>query len=164
MSEPQGTKGRSRRWLPAPTIAGGIALVVYLALLLVTTWVAQERLSHSTAARHAHDAKLHANALSYFYAERLGDLANLRRDQVVHSFFVNRDPVDAAERARALLGLFAAPFAIEGRGLFLTGTLGIAVSPCDGKSASGVQISPDASALTQKESLEGCGIDSGGEP
>ncbi|UHD18296.1 putative bifunctional diguanylate cyclase/phosphodiesterase [Thiocapsa bogorovii] len=91
MSDPKGKKGRSRRWLLAPTIAGGVALVVYLALLLVTTWVAQERLSHSAAARHALDAQLHANALSYFYAERLGDLANLRRDQAVQSFFVNRD-------------------------------------------------------------------------
>jgi diguanylate cyclase (GGDEF)-like protein len=91
MSDPQGKRGRSRRWLPAPTIAGGVALVVYLALLLVTTWIAQERLSHSTAARHALDAQLHANALSYFYAERLGDLENLRRDQAVKSFFVNRD-------------------------------------------------------------------------
>jgi diguanylate cyclase (GGDEF)-like protein len=72
-------------------MAGGIALIVYLVLLLVTTWVAQERLSHSTNARHALEARLHANALSYFYAERLGDLANLRRDQAVQSFFVNRD-------------------------------------------------------------------------
>ncbi len=91
MSDPRGRKDRGRRWLLSPTIAGGIALIVYFALLLVTTWVAQERLSHSTSARHALDARLHANALSYFYAERLGDLANLRRDQAVQSFFVNRD-------------------------------------------------------------------------
>ncbi|EGV19473.1 putative bifunctional diguanylate cyclase/phosphodiesterase [Thiocapsa marina] len=90
-ADPQGKKVRSRRWLPASTVAGGVAVVVYLAILLVTTWVAQDRLSHSTAARRALDAQLHANALSYFYAERLGDLANLRRDQAVQSFFVNRD-------------------------------------------------------------------------
>ena len=91
MSDLRGKKGGGRRRLLSPTIAAGIALIVYLALLLVTTWVAQERLSHATKARHALDARLHANALSYFYAERLGDLANLRRDQVVQSFFVNRD-------------------------------------------------------------------------
>jgi diguanylate cyclase (GGDEF)-like protein len=86
--------GRPRRrigWRRVAPVLAGTALVVYLALLLATTHLAQERLRESAQARHALELRLRAAALSYFYAERRGDLLNLARSQPVSAFFANRD-------------------------------------------------------------------------
>ena len=77
-------------WRMGPALAG-TALVIYLAVLLVTTHLAQDRLRESATARQALELRMRAAALSYFYAERRGDLLNLARSQPVAAFFSNRD-------------------------------------------------------------------------
>lgn len=78
-------------WRRVAPVLAGAALVIYLALLLATTHLAQERLRESAEARQALDLRMRAAALSYFYAERRGDLLNLARSQPVSAFFANRD-------------------------------------------------------------------------
>ena len=98
----------------APVLAG-IALAVYLALLLITTHLAQQRLRESAAARQALELSMRAAALSYFYAERRADLLNLARSQPVAAFFSNRDLRMSME-----YGLRASLLAIRAQALRLT--------------------------------------------
>lgn len=70
---------------------GGLALCVYVAILLGTTYLAQRQLIASAEARQTLELELRAAALGYFYAERRTDLANLARSPVVTTFFANRD-------------------------------------------------------------------------
>jgi diguanylate cyclase (GGDEF)-like protein len=79
-------------------------------------------------------------------------LARLAADEFLVIYPDLRDPVDAAERAQALLGLFEAPFSVEGRELFLTATLGIAVSPCDGRNAEDLLKNADLAMKEAKDS------------
>lgn len=87
-----GDSGSRYRWLrrAAPALAAA-ALTVYVAVLLATTYLAQQRLRESASARQALELRMRAAALSYFFAERRGDLRNLARNQLVLSFFANRD-------------------------------------------------------------------------
>lgn len=83
-------KVRGLRRQVALLLGGGI-LCVYLALLLATTYFAQRELTVSADERQQLELELRAAALSYFYAERRIDLANLRRSPVIAAFFANRD-------------------------------------------------------------------------
>lgn len=107
----------------APALAG-TALVVYLALLLATTYVAQERLRESAIARQSLELRMRAAALSYFYAERRGDLLNLARSQPVSAFFANRDLGMSME-----YGLRASLLAIRAVAQRLTQEARVAESP-----------------------------------
>jgi diguanylate cyclase (GGDEF)-like protein len=84
--------GTPRRWpRRAALVLGGVGLCIYVAVLLVTTYLAQQRLIESSRQRLDLELALRASALSYFYAERRNDIANLRRDRVVAAYFANRD-------------------------------------------------------------------------
>lgn len=91
MELPVGVFPPRRRWRRAAPRLVAAALVVYLGLLLLVTHLAQQRLRESTAAQQALELQMRAAALSYFYAERRSDLANLVRSQPVGAFFANRD-------------------------------------------------------------------------
>ncbi|NEV64670.1 putative bifunctional diguanylate cyclase/phosphodiesterase [Thiorhodococcus minor] len=81
-------RGLRRRAL---LVLGGLALCVYVAILLGTTYLAQRQLIASAEARQTLELELRATALGYFYAERRTDLANLARSRLMTTFFANRD-------------------------------------------------------------------------
>ena len=65
-------------------------LVVYLVLLLGTTFHSQEQLNQAARQSLSFELEKRASALSYFYSERRADIERLATDNALSVFFSNR--------------------------------------------------------------------------
>lgn len=65
-------------------------LLAYFALILVSTYLAQENLREASQLRSELELENRANALGYFYSERRTGLRRLAEDRAFSVFFSNR--------------------------------------------------------------------------
>lgn len=70
--------------------AAATLLVVYLVLLLGTTFHSQEQLNQAARQSLSFELEKRASALSYFYSERRADMERLATDNALAVFFSNR--------------------------------------------------------------------------
>ena len=68
----------------------GLLLVIYLLLMLGTTYIAQRNLHAARLNELILSMEKRAAALSYFQVERMADLTNLAQDQSISVYFSNR--------------------------------------------------------------------------
>src|SRR5512140_1722618 len=71
--------------------AGGVALSLLVAYLLVTHYRAGSLLRENLLAQRAHQAQLHAAALAQLFAAAQDDVRNAADSSEVSAFFTNRD-------------------------------------------------------------------------
>ena len=71
-------------------IAFGLILISYVTFLLATNYLAQVDLHKTALEQFRQDTREHAMVVSFFFAERENDLANLAESRVTSVFFENR--------------------------------------------------------------------------
>jgi diguanylate cyclase (GGDEF)-like protein len=81
---------RRRDGLGLVPMAATIAVLAYVLLLLLVTFVAQRNLRESVVEQQRHALEKTASAFGYFFDERRRDLERLREDRTLEGFFANR--------------------------------------------------------------------------
>ena len=74
------------------TYAAGPFLIIYLLLLLGSSYLSQQNLRQATANTLRFNLEKKAAILSYFHSERRNDITTLAKDQNLNTFFSNRAP------------------------------------------------------------------------
>ncbi len=65
-------------------------LIIYLAFLLVSTYVAQQDLINASSKENKFKLERKVTALGYFYSERSDDLNNLSKTKAIEAYFANQ--------------------------------------------------------------------------